>query len=498
MLLDYLSYVYDIAVFNRFAALEVDTCFLTDDSVCDQVCMVQNNVVKGIQKKTKKNKGKKSNIIKAKVTADNKQVCSSKLHCVHNDCRGLTSVSQLDCNKNHVITSSSHQDASETPNHILVKFCSKILRIPLQDSKGMAVGNLLDYLSDEVHVDKKLLRASVNGSRCSDEIIISFSDSVEVVLKGIGGGRSKKNKPHEGDCTCCVCDKGNDEGSLYFYHLKDMFDSGDPESVCVADHLLQKYPPESCICYNCRRRVSRNIGSDSSPVSQSVPKKLRLSERPKCMLSDYGLCGEFGSSCSFDLATVSECFSVNFPDDTDVVLCSQHIVKVRSSDRFAACFICAKMTCSNLNQRPKFLNMEFLFQYLREKVDHEIRVGDNDILCDKCFCNVHFFAQGKLQSTVSTCSSQSVQNELECLLAQFSDSQIEADADDFDSCQEKAYHSALSKLLGDFLNGKARLFDEIYHIYLDVIRENYVNNLGNLLKVKKFCCPIFCVLWVIS
>ena len=70
-LLDYLSYVYDIAVFNRFAALEVDTCFLTDDSVCDQVCMVQNNVVKDIQKKTKKNKGKKSNIIKAKVTADN-------------------------------------------------------------------------------------------------------------------------------------------------------------------------------------------------------------------------------------------------------------------------------------------------------------------------------------------------------------------------------------------------------------------------------------------
>ena len=227
--------------------------------------------------------------------------------------------------------------------------------------------------------------------------------------------------------------------------------------------------------------MSRNIGSDSSPVSQSVPKKLRLSERPKCMLSDYGLCEEFGSSCSFDLATVSECFSVNFPDDADVVLCSQHIVKVRSSDRFAACFICAKMTCSNLNQRPKFakfLNMEFLFQYLREKVDHEIRVGDNDILCDKCFCNVHFFAQGKLQSTGSACSSQSVQNELECLLAQFSDSQIEADADDFDSCQEKAYHSALSKLLGDFLNGKACLFDEIYHIYLDVIRENYVNNLG--------------------
>ena len=476
-----LSYVYDITVFNRFAALEVnDTCFVTDDSVCDQVCMVQNNVVKGIQRKTKKNKGKKSNIIKAKVTADNNQVRTSKLHCVHKDCRGMTSVSQLDCKKSHVVTSSSssHQDASETQNHILVKFCSKVLRIPLQDSKGMAVGNLLDNLSNEVHVDKKLLRASVNGSRYSDEGIISFSDSVEVVLKGIGGGRSKKSKHHEGDCTCCVCDKGNDEGSLYFYHLKDMVDSGDPESVCVADHLLQNYPPESCICYNCRRRVSHNIGSNSSPVPQSVPKKLRLSERPKCMLSDYGLCGEFGSSCSFDLATVSECFSVDFPDDTNVVLCSQHMVKVRSSDRFASCFICAKACRSQKPKFANFLNMEFLFQYLRENVDHQIKVGDNDILCDKCFCNVHFFAQGKLQCTGSTCSSQSVQNELECLLAQFSDSQVEADADDFDSCQEKAFHSALSKLLGDFLNCKACLFDEIYHIYLDVIRENYVNNLG--------------------
>ena len=126
--------------------------------------------------------------------------------------------------------------------------------------------------------------------------------------------------------------------------------------------------------------------------------------------------------------------------------------------------------------------MEMLFKYMRENVDNEIRIGDNDVLCVKCFCAVSFYAQGTLDANASGDKKKEcnlpVQNELECLLAQFSDSQIDVDSNDFDSCDEKAYHVALSKLLGDFLNGKACLFGEIYDIYLEVIRENYAKNLG--------------------
>ena len=230
--------------------------------------------------------------------------------------------------------------------------------------------------------------------------------------------------------------------------------------------------------------MSRNLGIESSPGFQSVSKKLRICERPKCMLSEYDLCHDLGIPCSFDLTIISECFSVNFPAGTEVVLCSRHgeEVKATSRIRFPVCIICTKKCRNDKPKYAKFLNMEMLFKYMRENVDNEIRIGDNDVLCVKCFCAVSFYAQGTLDVNASGDKTKEcnlpVQNELECLLAQFSDSQIDVDSNDFDSCDEKAYHVALSKLLGDFLNGKACLFGEIYDIYLEVIRENYANNLG--------------------
>ena len=337
--------MYNVEVFNRFDVLAMDdTCFSMDDSTVDEVYVAQDNVAKVMRKKRKVMKSK---FHKGTVASQQKNNDQVKGRCVDKG------IKQFDCSQEDVIlfASSSHQD-DRNKTIIQVKFGSKVVSIQLRDSENLAVENLLDIFSSNFSVDKKLIYVSVNGKRSSNEVVISSSDLVEIVFAGIGGGRSKKSRPHEGECICCVCHKGKDQS--HFYHLKDMTDCGDQESARVSHHLLQQnYSPESCLCYNCRRRVSRNLGIESSPGFQSVSKKLRICERPKCMLSEYDLCHDLGIPCSFDLTIISECFSVNFPAGTEVVLCSRHgeEVKATSHIRFPVCIICTKnveMTNQNM------------------------------------------------------------------------------------------------------------------------------------------------------